>query len=175
MYMYTYNSRNRNEQPPLPHRQSSREAVPWGSFTLSLPNKVSSSPGPLERRHFFFSTLKTSMSANRSYAHKIGAFASRFETGEILLRDAHGQLAPMYDETSRQPIWDSPAIQISNPVKMNEDGNGVSTPSLMEKMQPASVRQLATSCAVLRFDLTIDPTTAPTENAWNPDSLSKQE
>jgi hypothetical protein len=87
--MYAYNSRNRGEQPPPPQSQSSREAVPWDSSTFNLPYRVSSSAGPLEKRHFFFSTLKKIQSAVGSYASKVGALASRFETGEILLREAH--------------------------------------------------------------------------------------
>ena len=154
MSMYAYNSRNRNEQPPPARSQSSREAVPWGSSTFNLPYKVSSSAGPLQKRHFFFSTLKTITSADGSFANKVGVLASRFETGEILLREAHGHLAPMYDETSRQPIWDSPAFHITNPVLMNENGHGIMVPN---PTQPASIEQLS-SCAFLRFDLTIAPT-----------------
>jgi hypothetical protein len=58
MSMYAYNFRNRGEQPPQPRSQSSREAVPWGCSTFNLPYRVSSSAGPLEKRHLFFSTLK---------------------------------------------------------------------------------------------------------------------
>jgi hypothetical protein len=88
--MYAYNSRNRGEPPPTRRSQSSREAVPWGHSTFNLPYRVSSSAAPLAKRHFFFSTLKTIQSADGSYASKVGALASRFETGEILLREAHG-------------------------------------------------------------------------------------
>ncbi len=152
--MYAYNSRNRGEQPPPPRSQSSREAVPWGSSTFNLPYRVSSSAGPLEKRHFFFSTLKKIQSADGSYASKVGALASRFETGEILLREAHGHLAPMYDEASRTPIWNSTAYQITNPILMNEDGKRI----VPDATATASLRQLP-ACAFLRFDLTIDPTT----------------
>ena len=152
--MYAYNSRNRGEQPPPPRSQSSREAVPWGSSTFNLPYRVSSSAGPLEKRHFFFSTLKKIQSADGSYASKVGALASRFETGEILLREAHGHLAPMYDEASRTPIWNSTAYQITNPILMNEDGKRI----VPDATATASLRQLL-ACAFLRFDLTIDPTT----------------
>jgi hypothetical protein len=71
--------------PPPPRSQSSREAVPWGSSIFNLPYRVSSSAGPLAKRHFFFSTLKKIQSADGSYASKVGALASPFETGEILL------------------------------------------------------------------------------------------
>jgi hypothetical protein len=98
MLMYAYNSRNRGKQPPPPPSQSSRETVPWGSSTFNLPYRVSSSAGPLEKRHFFFSTLKKIQSADGSYASKVGALASRFETGETDLQEAHGFLAPMYDK-----------------------------------------------------------------------------
>ena len=139
MSMYAYNSRNQNEQPPPARSQSSREAVPWGSSTFNLPYKVSSSAGPLQKRHFFFSTLKTITSADGSFANKVGVLASRFETGEILLREAHGHLAPMYDETNRQPIWDSPAFQITNPVLMNESGRSITVPNPTAE---ASIEQL---------------------------------
>ena len=85
----------------------------------------------------------------------MGVLASRFETGEILLWEAHGHLAPVYDETSRQPIWNSPAFQITNPVLMNENGHGVIIPNPTD---PESIEQLS-ACAFLRFDLTIAPTT----------------
>ena len=74
--------------------------------------------------------------------------------GEILLWEAYGHLAPMYDETNRQPIWDSPAFQITNPVLMNENGHGIMVPNPTET---ALIEQLS-SCAFLRFDLTIAPT-----------------
>jgi hypothetical protein len=154
MSMYAYNSRNRGEQPPPPQSQSSREAVPWGCSTFNLPYRVSSSAGPFEKRHFFFSTLKKIQSADGSYASKVGALASRFETGEILLREAHGHLAPMYDEASLTPIWNSTAYQITNPILMNEDGKHI----VPDATATALLRQLPT-CAFLRFDLTIDPTT----------------
>ena len=153
--MYAYNSRNRGEPPPTRRSQSSREAVPWGHSTFNLPYRVSSSAAPLAKRHFFFSTLKTIQSADGSYASKVGALASRFETGEILLREAHGHLAPMYNDASRTPIWNSTAFQISNPILMNEDGKRVNVPLATD---PISVNALP-NCAFLRFDLVIDPST----------------
>ena len=148
------NSRNRGEQPPPPPSQSSREAVPWGSSIFNLPYRVSSSTGPLEKRHFPFSTLKKIQSADGSYASKVGALASRFETGEILFREAHGHLAPMYYKASRTPIWNSTAYQITNPILMNEDRRHI----VPNTTATASLSQLST-CAFLRFDLTIDPMT----------------
>ena len=59
----------------------------------------------------------------------------------------------MYDETNRQPIWDSPAFQITNPVLMNENGRSITVPN---PTADASIEQLP-SCAFLRFDLTIAP------------------
>jgi hypothetical protein len=128
MSMHAYNSRNRGEPPPTRQSQPSREAVPWGQSRFSLPYPVSSSATPLEKRHFFFCTLKTIQSADGSYTGKVGALASRFETGEILLREAHGHLAPMYNEANRTPIWNSTAFKISNPVVMNDDGKRVDVP-----------------------------------------------
>jgi hypothetical protein len=81
MPMYAYNSCNQGEQPPPPRSQSSREAVSWGSSTFNLPYRVWSSAAPLEKHHFFFSTLKKIQSAAGSYASKVGALASRFGTG----------------------------------------------------------------------------------------------
>ena len=159
--MYAYNSRNRGEPPPTRRSQSSREAVPWGHSTFNLPYRVSSSAKPQDKRHFFFSTLKTIQSAEGSCASKVGALASRFETGEILLREAHGHLAPMYDDTSRTSIWNSTAFQISNPVLMNDEGKKVHIPLAME---PASTVPLP-ACAFLRFDLIIDPSTVHGECA----------
>ncbi len=153
MSMYAYNSRNRGEPPSTRRSQSSREAVPWGHSTFNLPYRVSSSATPLEKRHFFFSTLKTIQSADGSYASKVGALASRFETGEILLREAHGHLAPMYNEPSRTPLWNSTAFQISNPILMNDEGKRVNVPDATAEK---SITKLPL-CAFLRFDLVIDP------------------
>jgi hypothetical protein len=108
------NHRIPTEPPSTRCSQSSREAIPWGHSTFNPPYRVSSSAAPLEKDHFFFSTLKTIQSADGSYASKVGALASRFETDKILLREAHGHLAPMYNETSRTPLWNSTAFQISN-------------------------------------------------------------
>jgi hypothetical protein len=153
--MHAYNSRNRGEPPPTRQSQPSREAVPWGQSRFSLPYPVSSSATPLEKRHFFFCTLKTIQSADGSYTGKVGALTSRFETGEILLREAHGHLAPMYNEANRTPIWNSTDFKISNPVLMNNDGKRVDIPRATE---PRSINPLP-SCAFLRFDLVIDPST----------------
>jgi hypothetical protein len=159
MLMYAYNSRNRGEPPPTRRSQSSREAVPWGHSTFNLPYRMSSSATPLAKWHFFFSTLKTIQGADGSYASKVGALASRFETSEILLREAHGHLAPMYNDASRTPIWNSTAFQISNPILMNDDGRKVNVPLATE---PTSINQLS-ACAFLRFDLVINPSTVHTE------------
>jgi hypothetical protein len=122
-------------------------AVPWGSSTFNFPYKVSSSAGQVQKRDFFFSTLKT-IGIDGSFANKVGVLASQFKTGEILLWEAHGHLALMYDETSRQPIWNSPAFQITNPVPMNENGHGVIIPN------PTQPESLSNSLLALSYALT---------------------
>jgi hypothetical protein len=97
----------------------------------------------------FFSILKTITSADGSFANKVGALASCFETGEILLPEAHGYLATICDETSRQPIWNSPAFQITNPVLMNENVHGAIIPN---PTKAESFEQLS-SCVFLRIYL----------------------
>jgi hypothetical protein len=95
------------------------------------------------------------MRADGSFVNKVGVLASQFKTGEILLWEAHGHLAPMYDETSRQPIWSSRTFQTTNPVLMNKNGHGVSIPT---PTQPELIKQLS-PYAFLRFNLTTAPTT----------------
>jgi hypothetical protein len=60
----------------------------------------------------------------------------------------------MYYKASRTPIWNSTAYQITNPILMNEDRRHI----VPNTTATASLSQLST-CAFLRFDLTIDPMT----------------
>ena len=145
--------------PPPPSTKPTREVIPWGKSTFNLPYKTTSSAPPLKKRHFFFSTLNTIRTTTGSYENKIGALASRFETGEILLQESHGHLRAMYSNVTRTPTWSSNAILITNSKLMNDDGNQLTIPKATDAQSASKL----VDCAFLRFDVTIHPSTAYSE------------
>ena len=152
MSLYAYGPRN-NAAPPALRPWTAMETVPWGGITFNLPFKVESNANAIQRRHYFFSLLTQINSAtNTLHANKIGVLTSRFASGTITLKEAHGHLSSMYDVTARQPRWSSPAFLISSPKLVGENGQPLAIPTATEA---ASIKVLP-QCAFVRFNVTID-------------------
>jgi hypothetical protein len=152
MSLYVYGSRN-NAAPMAPRNRATMETVSWGGTTFNLPFKVESNAGAIQRRHYFFSTLtQINTVPNCLQANKIGVLASRFASGTITLKEAHGHLRPMYNAATRQPIWNHSAFHISNPKLVGENGQPFPIPGATDTASVADLHR----CAFIRFNVTID-------------------
>jgi hypothetical protein len=137
-----------------------RENVSWSGASFNLPVKVSSSGTDVAKRQFFYQTVNAIRNTATTYQNRLGALTSRFETGEIILKECKGHLVAMYDEDTRQPQWTHAAFNYYEPRLLSNDGRPVTLPVGVPLPGTAPDLSSLKDVAYIYFQFSMDPTQA---------------